>query len=185
MGPTKRQNPVRSTFPSLCCSMRGRTRAHVDAGWMARASKCERPPHRNRCVSVGATEASLRWDSSPRVSPRARSPCNTRNFPIVRRRSASRSTGRIDSTRSVKYSQNIERRSQGHKELRGSTGMVAHRLTPILNVSDIEESFAWFEKLGWKRAWDWGDPPRFGGTTSGVCEIFLCQDGQGGRTKRP
>src|SRR3954467_14956372 len=63
--------------------------------------------------------------------------------------------------------------------------MLAHRLTPILNVSDIEESFAWFEKLGWKRAWDWGDPPRFGGTSSGVCEIFLCQDGQGGRTKRP
>ena len=29
------------------------------------------------------------------------------------------------------------------------------RLTPILNVSNIEESFAWFEKLGWEKAWAW------------------------------
>jgi hypothetical protein len=36
------------------------------------------------------------------------------------------------------------------------------RVTPILNVSNIQESFAWFEKLGWKKAWDWGDPPDFG-----------------------
>jgi hypothetical protein len=31
--------------------------------------------------------------------------------------------------------------------------MLAKRLTPILNVSDIQESFAWFEKLGWKKGW--------------------------------
>src|SRR5215831_9343170 len=36
-------------------------------------------------------------------------------------------------------------------------------LTPILNVSNIRESFAWFEKLGWKKGWDWGDSPCFGG----------------------
>ena len=59
--------------------------------------------------------------------------------------------------------------------------MNAHRLNPILNVSDIEQSFAWFEKLGWKRGWDWGTPPTFGGVCSGACEIFLCQNGQGGR----
>jgi len=59
--------------------------------------------------------------------------------------------------------------------------MHAHRLTPILNVSNIQESFAWFEKLGWQKGWDWGDPPTFGGVCSGHCEIFLCQDGQGGR----
>jgi hypothetical protein len=29
--------------------------------------------------------------------------------------------------------------------------MHAHRLTPILNVSDIRASFSWFEKLGWKK----------------------------------
>jgi glyoxalase/bleomycin resistance protein/dioxygenase superfamily protein len=61
--------------------------------------------------------------------------------------------------------------------------MLAKRLTPILNVSNIKESFEWFEKLGWKKAWDWGDPPDFGGVCSGECEIFLCANGQGGRGK--
>ena len=61
--------------------------------------------------------------------------------------------------------------------------MLAHRLVPILNVSNIRESFAWFEKLGWKKGWDWGDPPAFGGVLSGHSEIFLCEGGQGGRGK--
>lgn len=61
--------------------------------------------------------------------------------------------------------------------------MLAKRLTPILNVSNIQESFEWFEKLGWKKAWDWGDPPDFGGVCSGESEIFLCENGQGGRGK--
>ncbi len=56
-------------------------------------------------------------------------------------------------------------------------------LTPILNVSNMKESFAWFEKLGWQKAWDWGDPATFGGVCAGKCEIFLCEDGQGGRGK--
>ena len=59
--------------------------------------------------------------------------------------------------------------------------MYAKALTPILNVSDIAASFAWFEKLGWKRLWDWGDPPTFGAVGSGECEIFFCVGGQGGR----
>jgi catechol 2,3-dioxygenase-like lactoylglutathione lyase family enzyme len=63
--------------------------------------------------------------------------------------------------------------------------MLAHRVTPILNVSNIQESFVWFEKLGWKKGWEWGDPPSFGGVCSGECEIFLCEDGQGGRNKKP
>src|SRR5215211_638467 len=54
-------------------------------------------------------------------------------------------------------------------------------LTPILNVSNLAESFAWFEKLGWRKGWDWGDPPTFGGVVCGNSEIFLCQDGQGAR----
>ena len=29
--------------------------------------------------------------------------------------------------------------------------MQAKRLTPILNVSNIQESFAWFEKFGWQK----------------------------------
>ncbi len=59
--------------------------------------------------------------------------------------------------------------------------MNAKGLTPILNVSDIVESFRWFEKLGWRKGWDWGAPPTFGGVCSGKCEIFLCEGAQGGR----
>ncbi len=59
--------------------------------------------------------------------------------------------------------------------------MRAIHVTPILNVSNIQESFAWFEKLGWRKAWDWGDPPDFGAVSSGGYEIFLCEDCQGGR----
>jgi catechol 2,3-dioxygenase-like lactoylglutathione lyase family enzyme len=61
--------------------------------------------------------------------------------------------------------------------------MNATRLTPILNVSNIQQSFEWFEKLGWTKAWDWGNPPTFGGVCCGHCEIFLCEGGQGGRGK--
>jgi catechol 2,3-dioxygenase-like lactoylglutathione lyase family enzyme len=61
--------------------------------------------------------------------------------------------------------------------------MLAKGLTPILNVSNIVDSFAWFEKLGWTKGWDWGTPPTFGGVCSGHCEIFLCQNAQGGRGK--
>ncbi len=61
--------------------------------------------------------------------------------------------------------------------------MHAKAITPILNVSDIHRSFQWFEKLGWKKIMEWGEPVGFGGVCSGECEIFLCQDGQGGRGK--
>ena len=61
--------------------------------------------------------------------------------------------------------------------------MITQRVIPILNVSNIQESFAWFEKLGWKKGWDWGDPVGFGGVHSGNAEIFLCENGQGGRGK--
>ena len=61
--------------------------------------------------------------------------------------------------------------------------MLAHRITPILNVSDLQASFGWFEKFGWEKGWDWGSPPTFGGVCSGHCEIFLCHNGQGGRGK--
>jgi catechol 2,3-dioxygenase-like lactoylglutathione lyase family enzyme len=59
--------------------------------------------------------------------------------------------------------------------------MDAKGLTPILNVSDFRASVEWFEKLGWQKGWEWGDPPSFGGVCSGKCEIFLCEGGQGGR----
>jgi len=35
--------------------------------------------------------------------------------------------------------------------------MEAKGLTPILNVSDIAGTVAWFEKWGWKKLWDWGN----------------------------
>ena len=54
-------------------------------------------------------------------------------------------------------------------------------LTPILNVSNLNESFDWFNRLGWDKGWEWGDPPGFGGVCHGDVEVFLCVDGQGGR----
>lgn len=59
--------------------------------------------------------------------------------------------------------------------------MHVEHITPILNVANIAEIFAWFEKLGWKKKWDWGDPPTFGAVGCGKIEIFLCQGGQGSR----
>lgn len=63
--------------------------------------------------------------------------------------------------------------------------MIAKGLTPILNVSNIDETFSWFAKLGWEKSWVYGDPPGFGCVRSGVCEIFLCRGGQGGRGRSP
>jgi len=59
--------------------------------------------------------------------------------------------------------------------------VIAEGLTPILNVSDVAASIAWFGKLGWKKIWDWGEPLSFAGVGSGACAIYLCRDGQGGR----
>jgi catechol 2,3-dioxygenase-like lactoylglutathione lyase family enzyme len=66
--------------------------------------------------------------------------------------------------------------------------MQAQRVVPILNVSDVAASVAWFAKLGWTRSFQWSasadDPhaePDFGGVVSGDSEIFLCRDGQGSR----
>ncbi|HEY8141560.1 MAG TPA: VOC family protein [Kofleriaceae bacterium] len=72
-------------------------------------------------------------------------------------------------------------------------------ITPILNVSDVVASIAWFEALGWKRSFTYngggpiegaGDanadgPARFAGIDAGKAEIFLCCDGQGLRGGKP
>ena len=50
-----------------------------------------------------------------------------------------------------------------------------------MNVSDLSASFEWFEKWGWAKVWDWGEPASFGAVKSGVCQIFITVDGQGGR----
>ncbi len=59
--------------------------------------------------------------------------------------------------------------------------MRAAGITPVLNVSDIEASLAWFGKWGWTKQWAWGTPVSFAAIESGNCHIFLCKDGQGGR----
>lgn len=61
--------------------------------------------------------------------------------------------------------------------------MEVKAITPILNVSDMEDSFEWFIKLGWSKNWEWGKPINFGCVGSGESEIFLCLNGQGGRGK--
>lgn len=63
--------------------------------------------------------------------------------------------------------------------------MTVNDVIPILNVSDLEASFAWFEKLGFPKGWDWCPPgataATFGGVQAGAREIFLSLNGQGGR----
>jgi hypothetical protein len=65
-----------------------------------------------------------------------------------------------------------------------TNGPTARQLVPILNISDLAASFAWFAKLGWTRHWDWSaqsGPATFASVRSGECEIFLCLNGQGER----
>ena len=63
--------------------------------------------------------------------------------------------------------------------------MKVEQVVPILNVTDVEASVAWFGKLGWKPGFQWrgreGGPIDFGAVVAGDLEIFLCRDGQGGR----
>ena len=61
--------------------------------------------------------------------------------------------------------------------------MKVHILVPILNVSSFAASVQWFEKFGWEKRWDWGEPPVFGCVASENIEIFLAQGAQGGRGK--
>lgn len=77
-------------------------------------------------------------------------------------------------------------------------------ITPILNVSDVPASLAWFESLGWNRSFTHNDggmieaaadrdrngPAAFAGLFAGHAghevQVFLCRDGQGSRgTIRP
>jgi predicted lactoylglutathione lyase len=67
--------------------------------------------------------------------------------------------------------------------------MKLDHLTPILNVSDVPASLAWFAALGWERGFVWDDEggmhstvPTFASIQAGDgAEIFLCQDEQGAR----
>ena len=68
--------------------------------------------------------------------------------------------------------------------------MKVSAVNPILNVSDISESFSWFAQLGWSVGFEWKDEPadprspiEFASVTCGEHEIFLCRGAQGGRGK--
>ncbi len=53
-------------------------------------------------------------------------------------------------------------------------------LTPILRVSDFSASMAYYtEKLGFTKAWAYGEPPNFGCVKRDSIELFLCLGGQG------
>jgi catechol 2,3-dioxygenase-like lactoylglutathione lyase family enzyme len=70
----------------------------------------------------------------------------------------------------------------------GSTAVVVRGVTPILNVSDVPESVAWFEQLGWRKGFLWTNEDGaigFGSVVSAHAEIFLCRDGQGARGGTP
>jgi uncharacterized glyoxalase superfamily protein PhnB len=58
-------------------------------------------------------------------------------------------------------------------------------ITPILNVSDMEASFRWFEAVGFRRVFEWrvnpDSPVTFGAVADNEHEIFLCLHAQGGR----
>jgi catechol 2,3-dioxygenase-like lactoylglutathione lyase family enzyme len=63
--------------------------------------------------------------------------------------------------------------------------MKVEHVVPILNVTDVEASVAWFGELGWEPGFQWsgteGGPIDFGAVVADDLEIFLCRDGQGGR----
>jgi uncharacterized glyoxalase superfamily protein PhnB len=73
--------------------------------------------------------------------------------------------------------------------------MAIKGLTPVLNVSDVPKSLAWFESLGWTRGFTWNEggvieaagdrdahgDAHFGSVCAEEAQIFLCRDGQGSR----
>ncbi|MGB7844500.1 MAG: bleomycin resistance family protein [Candidatus Acidiferrum sp.] len=53
-------------------------------------------------------------------------------------------------------------------------------VVPILNVKNFAASMDYYQnKLGFRKKWDWGDPPTFGCVVRGKVEIFLCEGAQG------
>ncbi|MBI1360288.1 MAG: bleomycin resistance family protein [Alphaproteobacteria bacterium] len=61
--------------------------------------------------------------------------------------------------------------------------MPVNATTPILNVSDVAASVAWFAQFGWRQGFLWpaGATPDFGSVCTDNAEIFLCLNGQGQR----
>jgi catechol 2,3-dioxygenase-like lactoylglutathione lyase family enzyme len=58
--------------------------------------------------------------------------------------------------------------------------MIVQGITPILYVTDLDCSMAYFtDQLGFRKLWDWGTPASFGAVGRDRVEIFLCQGAQG------
>jgi catechol 2,3-dioxygenase-like lactoylglutathione lyase family enzyme len=63
---------------------------------------------------------------------------------------------------------------------RAPESISAQCLTPILYVKDFTAATKYYtEKLLFRLAWDWGEPPTFGCVKLGSVEIFFSQGGQG------
>jgi hypothetical protein len=55
-----------------------------------------------------------------------------------------------------------------------------HRLIPISNIKNFAVSLDYYvNKLGFRKKWDWGDPPTFGCVVRGMVDIFFCECAQG------
>ena len=53
-------------------------------------------------------------------------------------------------------------------------------VVPILNVKSFAAAMDYYvNQLGFRKKWDWGDPPTFGCVTRGKVEIFFCEGAQG------
>ena len=53
-------------------------------------------------------------------------------------------------------------------------------IIPIFNVKNVPASIDYYVRvLGFKKDWDWGDPPGFGSVSRDNCHIMLCQGDQG------
>jgi catechol 2,3-dioxygenase-like lactoylglutathione lyase family enzyme len=58
--------------------------------------------------------------------------------------------------------------------------MIFKGSVPILFSSDIKKSIQYYtEILGFGGAWEWDDPPTFGGVSKDLVQIFFCKEGQG------
>ena len=56
-------------------------------------------------------------------------------------------------------------------------------LVPLLNVGSVAASIDYYvNKLGFRKLWDWGEPPTFAGVGRDQVELFLSQDDWGGPT---
>ena len=65
-------------------------------------------------------------------------------------------------------------------EVKQTGGVRFECVTPILNVSNMQNSLAYYvEKLGFKIAWQWGDPVGFACVARDGVELFMCEGAQG------